>query len=140
MEKENPEAFAAMEKELDDFDIKDDPEAMAAMERELAKLDVDPHELSPEQLKNLFILWSSRKEAGLMTNRGTQIPFDQKKFDDRFDVTGDGKFDLEDVKAFGDKTIPYGIYFGSTLTGGFSDKDVSSATSKVQVISCSCSF
>lgn len=138
MKEENPEAFAKMEKELEGFDITDDPEAMRDMETELAKLDVDPHELTPDQLYRVLIKWWSSKQAGLITSFGNDamaIGMDQEKFNKKYDVTDDGKFDLEDVKAFGDKTIPYGIYFGSVLTGGFQDEEVSTETSRVQVVS-----
>ena len=112
------------------------PEAFAAMQAELATYDVDPHEVPPDQLYKVFDKYAAEKETNLMTNRGTNpFDFDQKKFNQRFDVTGDNKFDLNDVLELGNKSIPYGIYMGSKATGGFKDQQVSTKGAKVKAIS-----
>ena len=133
MKEENPEAYAAIQSDLEEFDMKDDPEAMAAMQAELAALDVDPHELSPENIHQMFNKFASEKEVGMMTDRGKNpMQWDQKKFNKEFDMTGDGQFDLQDVLELANKSIPYGIYFGSKWTGGFEDKDVSTKSATVK--------
>ena len=117
MEQENPEAFAAMQAELDEFDV-------------------DPNEIPPDQLYKVFDKYAAEKETNLMTNRGTNpFAFDQKKFNQRFDVTGDSKFDLNDVLELGNKSIPYGIYMGASITGDIKDRDVSTKNAKVKAIS-----
>ena len=133
MEEENPEAFAAIQSDMEEFDMKDDPEAMAAMQAELAALDVDPHEVSPENIHQIFNKYASEKEVGMMTDRGKNpMQWDQKKFNKEFDMTGDGQFNLQDVLELANKSIPYGIYFGSDHTGGFEDKDVSTKSATVK--------
>jgi hypothetical protein len=117
MEKENPKAFAAMQAELEEFDV-------------------DPNEVTPDQLYKVFDKYAAEKETNLMTNRGTNpFDFDQKKFNQRFDVTGDNQFDLSDVLELGNKSIPYGIYTGAMITGDVKDENVSTKKATVKAIS-----
>ena len=115
----------------------EDPEAYSAMQAELEEFDVDPNEITPDQLYKVFDKYAAEKETDLMTNRGTNpFDFDQKSFNKRFDVTGDGKFNLNDVLELGNKSIPYGIYFGSYVTGGrgLKDKNVSTKNATVKAL------
>lgn len=128
-EAEEDSSIDALLKDMEE----EDPEAFAAMQAELEDYEVDPHEVPPDQLSQIFNKLASEKEVGMMTDRG-ENPFDwdQKKFNKEFDMTGDGQFDLQDVLELGNKTIPYGIYFGSDWTGGFEDKDVSTTNATVK--------
>ena len=123
-----------IEKLLKDME-EDDPEAFAAMQDELAAYDVDPNEVPPDQLYKVFDKYAAEKEISMTTSGGTNpFGFDQKKFNQRFDVTGDEKFDLSDVLELGNKSIPYGIYTGDPITGNILDKNVSTKGAKVKAI------
>jgi hypothetical protein len=124
-----------VKKMLNDFK-EEDPEAFSKMQDEMEEFEVDANELSKEELYKLFAKFAAAKETDLMTNRGTVTGgFNQKAFNQKFDVTGDQQFDLEDVKLLGDKSIPYAIYFGNAKIGPFKDENVSTKNSQVKALS-----
>jgi len=116
MEEENPEAFKA---------------AKAELAAEFG--DIDPHQIQPEKLINIFNKYAAEKETSMMTNRGANpLNYDQKKFNKDFDVTGDGQFDLQDVLELANKSIPYAIYFGAQTGYGIEDKDVTTKNAQIK--------
>jgi hypothetical protein len=123
-----------VQKMLNDFE-EEDPEAFSKMQDEMEEFKVDANELSKEELYKLFAKFAAAKETDLMTNRGTVVGgFDQKAFNQKFDVTGDSSFDLQDVKLLGDKSVPYAIYFGHDKIG-IEDKEVTAKNTQVKALS-----